>query len=239
MSLVEVVIQGRCVDRQNQEALVADICQLEKLGNSQVATVKQEPRIGYPGVEIHPTVLLSAAVFEGEPAPSHLEKIDGSVYLVEEVVLYGHELSLAEPISRKANLNEALNGKFGFVFLRSRDPILDGRLVSPCGINPQHPFAQQAKWMLEPPSISFADSLGGWGAEFLGWVRLTHIPNLNIWISNEGHSREIADTSSWRNWTDKESQLAALKEAYLALSGVNGNRAEETWEMESLFKDEG
>ena len=239
MPLVEILFQGRCVDQQYQEELAADLCQLDSLGDSQVAVGDRVRGIAYPGVEVHPNVLISAAVFEGERPPRKLEKIDGAVFLAEETVVFGHEVSLLEPLSQKVNIHRAPNGKLGLVFLRSRNPILDGRLVSPCGINPQHPFSRLSEWILEPPSILLNGGLGAWSEEFLVWVKEVYIPDLRIWMSEELHSTETAEVSSWRKWMDKESQFTALKQAYHLLSGVSAKRAEETWEMDSLFKDEG
>jgi len=235
MSLVEILLQGRCVNRQIQETLVANLCELENIDYGHVTAQKQGCGMAYTGDEFYSSVLLSAAIFEGERAPVHLEKIDGAVYVAEEVALFGHELSLAAPISRK-DLSKVT---MGFVFLRSRDPLLDGRLVTPCGINLQHPFARLSGWMLEPPSISLTGGLGAWGAEFLGWVKQAYIPDLRFWMDEEGHSKANAEVTSWRKREDKESQFAVLKKAFLALTVLPRKQTEETWEMETLFKEEG
>ncbi len=146
----------------------------------------------FDGRVIPGKILLSSCLFSGDPIPPTLEKVNEDLYATGETGLYGVQFPLFDP--RKFNSLAVLahNDHLSFVFLRSADPKLDGRMVQV--LRPQrskdHSRAPAYEHLLAAPEIDLRYYLERWMGGLLGWVKHFYVPNLSYWawVDNPGYA---------------------------------------------------
>lgn len=184
MPSVEVVWNGRCIDRQGQQELCEHLLQLSDISNrkfnayfgGQVHTVffnEPEGDIKY---------LVTSRVFGSEVPPARIKQVDDGVYLCEGLSLYGVEFPLFDPRNYTPPFDLRTGNRISFVFTRSDEPGLDGRLVQIYPINKQHRLSGFSEMVLLNPVLDLRYYLEGWMKNFLGWVKHFYMPDLYYWI---------------------------------------------------------
>jgi hypothetical protein len=205
MAGVEVLWQGCCCDDQTQRQLVDKVNQLGKL---------LEASYLFDGKTTYDNVLFSATVFEGEKCPEGLQKLDAAVYLAEKIGLFGCEIPVFNPPFRKTKLGHQPNHKMSFVFVRSQNPALNGRIVNPKRRSPHHPLYRDGGWMLESPSINLYGFSQDWMADFLRWVKSNYIPKLQYWVGMQECSKGTYLKAGHRQLGEAEVEFEGLLRRY-------------------------
>lgn len=205
MAGVEVLWQGCCCDHQTQRQLVEKVIQLGKLSKE----THLESYL-FDGETSYDNVLFSTTVFEGERCPKGLRRLDDAVYLAEKVRFYGAEIQIITPAYQETKSRHQSNDKLSFVFVRSQNPELDGRLVCPKRKNPHHPLYNEGDWVLESPSIDLGGLSQEWMADFLGWVRRYYVPGMRYWVGMQECTHEASPKVQPQHFGELEVQFEEL-----------------------------
>ena len=194
MPSVVVSWNGQCRDQALQQSLCSKMSELFEV-SSRLFNVFFHGRINktYFDGRIYPgKVLLSSYLFSGQSIPPTLEKVGKVLYTTGGSGLYGLQFPLFDPRKFNSPLTLANNDNLSFIFLRSADPGLDGRMVQM--LRPQRNEykspAAAYEYLLAAPEIDLRYYLERWMGELLGWVKHFYVPNLSYWawIDNPGYA---------------------------------------------------
>jgi hypothetical protein len=181
--------------------------------------VAQISRIGWQGLLVadevsYEHIILAGTLFEGEKPPANLRRLTENAFLVDEVRLFGWELALGgrEVFWDRDGKDGA--GKLSLLFIRSADPILDGRLVLPQGINPQHPLNTVGQVLLDNPRYDIPRGAQDGVKACLGWVRRAYLPNLRCWVDGRLLPGEWDTEHAPNESLEVETQLEVLRKAF-------------------------
>lgn len=222
MAGVGVVLQGRCRSRKAQDELVERLSQVEDVGEKALDSKQGDQGISYDGRVSYKQVILAGTLFEGEKHPEHLRRLADYAFLAEEVSLFGRKFSLCGSKVFSEQDWEGAVGDLSLVFIRSGDPFLDGRLVLPQGINPQHPFRTVGQILLDNPSFAIPRQAQDWVTECLAWVRRAYLPNLRCWMDGKLLREEYQTEHVHQETQEVEAQFAALRKAFAEGRGNRG-----------------
>lgn len=193
MPSVEVVWKGRCVDRQDQQALCEHLLRLSEISNRKFYELfgEQVHTIFFnePGEEIR--YLVSSSVFGNEAPPARIKQVDKGIYLGEGMTLYGVEFTLYDPRNFTPPFALGTGNRISFVFTRSDEPELDGLLVQARPVNKQHLLSGFSQMVLVNPVLDLRYYLEGWMGQFLGWVKHFYVPNLYYWLYGDYSGYDI------------------------------------------------
>ena len=183
MPSVDVVWKGRCNDRQLQQELCEHLLQLSKISNQKFSEFfgEQVNTIFFNETEDHIKYLISTRVVGNELPPARIKEVDKGIYLVSGIALFGLEFPLYDPRNFTLPFGLGTGNRMSFVFARSEDPYLDGRLVQVFPVNELHRLSEMTHFALVNPSLDLRYYLEGWIRDFLGWVKFFYIPGLYYW----------------------------------------------------------
>jgi len=208
MPSVVVSWNGICPDHKVQEDLCAKIAEIGEVSRQLYQDFfKQEikPQI-YNARRVRKNVLLSGNLLADQPVPNGIEIVNrelsakdkgqvfsvsenspapviisGEVFLAKEVRIYGIEFALFDPRRYNSVLMMSHQYDVSFVFIRSADPGLDGRLAQVSRLPRKHALHKVSPVLLSAPELDLRYYLEGWIGDLLGWVKHFYIPDLYYW----------------------------------------------------------
>jgi hypothetical protein len=212
MAGVEVVMQGRCSNRKVQDELAVRLNKIWKAQNDQEGWRE----VSFTGEVLYEDVILAGTLFEGEKLPHHLRRLAENAFLAEEVRLFGGVMSLTGDKAIPERDWKIGIDEVPLSFIRSSDPKLDGRLVLPQDINPQHPFSAVGRVLLDNPSFGISNDAQDWVKEMLIWVKRNYLHHLRCWVNCRLLPSEWPKESALTESLEVETQFEALLKSYEA-----------------------
>jgi hypothetical protein len=184
MPSVDVVWKGRCVNRQDQQELCEHLLRLAERSNRKFMSFfgeqVQTACLNVPKGKLN--YLISSRVFGNETPPARIKAVEDGVYLSEGLSLYGVEFPLYDPRNFTPPFGLGTSNRVSFVFIRSDEPGLDGRLVQIYPVHKGHRLSAFSQMVLVNPVVDLRYYLEGWMGKFLGWVKHFYMPDLYYWI---------------------------------------------------------
>jgi hypothetical protein len=174
---VDITWLGKCTDRLVQENLVAKICEFSEIsGRFYREFYHEEPKQKiYEDLVIDDKTPIARYLFMGESVSKNIHELDSRDYLGNDISLYGVEFTLFDP-----RVNRAESSVMSFVFIRSSNEYLDGRMVSIVPLDTIGPINNYCPFRLSIPSLDVRYYLDHWINEFLSWVKRFYISNLHF-----------------------------------------------------------
>lgn len=194
MPTVELFWNGQCHGMKIQQSLCLKMSELYEISARLYKGYFQGDikKMQFDGDAIPGKVLLSSFLFYNQTIPSTLEKVGQNLYASERISLYGIQFPLFDPRKFNSPLMLAHDDYLGFIFLRSADPELNGRMVEV--LDPSKYLggseAKDCQYLLVTPQIDLRYYLERWIGELLGWVKHFYVPNLSYWawVDNPGYA---------------------------------------------------
>ena len=233
MLLVETVWKGRCVSHKVQQELCEKIILLENISNEmyQLYYREQVTSILYNGKDACDQVLLAGALFDNELEPSMIREIGKNIYLGEEIMLFGLEFPFYVPTFYFRSCPPGSGNRMSFVFLRCENPELNGRLVAPYTLNPQHPLNGVSHIILDNPKLDLPRCMENWMIRLLGWIKRFYITNLFYCINSDKPKNTEFNRNSINN------SLTADENFRLLLDAFSDTAKEFSIRMEGFLKE--
>lgn len=205
MPSVEVVWKGRCVNRQDQQALCEQLLQLSEISNRKFNAYFKEQvnNICFNEEEAVNKYLITSSVFNKELPKGRVKEVEKGIYLTEDVSLFGLEFPLYDPRNYTPPFGLGTGNRMSFVFTRSENTALDGWLVQAYSVNDQHRLGAMAQTVLTSPTLDLRYYLENWIGKFLGWVKHFYVPDLYYW-----HHGDYEGYDSFRGKIAKKSEFA-------------------------------
>lgn len=184
MPSIDINWIGKCTDYLVQESLITKISEFSEISNR----LYQEFYHEEPEHEVYEDTLIDDKtpidkyLFKGESIPDYLNKLNNRQYFSKNSSLYGLEFSLFDPRSHRTE-----SSKMSFVFIRSSNEYLDGRMVSIIPFDMIGPNTNYCPFYLGIPRLDVRYYLENWIFGFLSWVRHFYVPDLHS-LYHEGNS---------------------------------------------------
>jgi len=103
-----------------------------------------------------------------------------------------------------------------FVFLRSKNPDLDGLMVEAIILNDASPLKSSAEILLRVPEIDLRYYLERWTNDLLGWVKHFFLPELMYWAWTENPGASEYNSFDPGDQMARDEILLYLREAFIA-----------------------